>query len=351
VVINGAMQVAQRGTSATGATGSNYFTVDRYVQDMPTGGVVTQTQEADAPTGSGFRNSLKMLVTTAVASPGAAVFGFIQHKIEGQNVQQFAKGTASAKPYAVSFWVKSNVTGTYVAAVRDVDNSRVCSGTYTINASATWEKKTIIFPADTTGVINNDNGESMSIRFWNCAGSNFTSGTLNTTWAASTAANLAVGQTNVFAATNNYWQVTGVQLEVGSVATPFEFEDFSTTLAKCQRYYEKSFALSQAPVDNPTEKQGFLQAQAQSTISYLNFPTVRYAVVKRATPTLTLYNPGSGTAGRATNCNDLTQGYPVSTSQGSIGDSKSESSFSLSVNNSSLTNTDIAIHWAASSEL
>jgi hypothetical protein len=235
VIINGAMQVAQRGTSATFA--SNYNTVDRFSQDILSGSVVTQSQEADAPTGSGFRSSLKMLVTTAQASPAAGTFGFIQQHFEGQNVQQFAKGTASAKPYAVSFWVKSNVTGTYVAALRDVDNSRVCSATYTINASATWEKKTIIFPADTTGVIDNDNGQSMSIRFWQGAGSNFTSGTLNTTWDASTAANLAVGQTNVFAAINNYWQITGVQLEAGSVATPFEFEDYGITLTKCQRYY------------------------------------------------------------------------------------------------------------------
>ena len=237
VVINGAMQIAQRGTSTASITTNGYYTADRFSAIITTCGTWTQSVEADAPTGSGFRNSLKMLCTTADASPTGLDQVRIDHIFEGQNVQQFAKGTASAKPFSLSFWVKANVTGTYIAMLVDNDNVRVCSASYSIDASATWEKKTITFPADTTGAFDNDNNASFRIVWWLAAGTDYTSGTLQTTWASNVNANRAVGQTNLAAATNNYWQITGVQLEAGAVATPFEFEDYGTTLAKCQRYY------------------------------------------------------------------------------------------------------------------
>jgi hypothetical protein len=239
VIINGAMQVAQRGTSTASITGDGYFTADRWRDSLSSLGTWTQSVENDAPTGSGFRKSLKMLCTTANASPSAGAYNVFSQKLEGQNIQQFAKGTASAKQFAVSFWVKSNVTGTYVLEIYDMDNNRQVSASYTVSSSATWEKKTIIFPADTTGAFDNDNAQSLEFNFWLGAGTTYTSGTLNTTWASATSATRAVGQTNLASATNNYWQVTGVQLEAGAVATPFEFEDYETTLAKCQRYYQR----------------------------------------------------------------------------------------------------------------
>jgi hypothetical protein len=237
VIINGAMQVAQRGTSTASITTSAYYTADRWQAFLDSLGTWTQSVEADAPTGSGFRNSLKMLATTADASPAAGDYTQVRTRLEGQNVQQFLKGTSSAKQFSLSFWVKSNVTGTYIAELGDAANLRGVSASYTVSASATWEKKTITFPADTTGAFANDNTAALNLNFWLAAGSNFTSGTLATTWASLTSANRAVGQTNLAAAINNYWQITGVQLEAGAVATPFEFEDYSTTLAKCQRYY------------------------------------------------------------------------------------------------------------------
>ena len=237
VVINGAMQVAQRGTSTASITTNGYYTADRFTAILTTCGTWTQSVEADAPTGSGFRNSLKMLCTTADASPTGLDQVRIDQYLEGQDLQQFAKGTASAKQFSLSFWAKANVTGTYIVTLIDADNNRICCGSYSISASATWEKKTITFPADTTGAFDNDNNASLRIVWWLAAGTDYTSGTLQTTWAANTNANRAVGQTNLAAATDNYWQVTGVQLEAGAVATPFEFEDYGTTLAKCQRYY------------------------------------------------------------------------------------------------------------------
>jgi hypothetical protein len=199
-------------------------------------GTHTMSVESDAPTGSGFRKSIKILCTTADAAPAAGDLLDVQTRLEGQNLQQFLKGTSAAKPFTVSFWAKSNVTGTYVVALRDLDNARAVSASYSISVSGTWEKKTITFPADTTGAFDNDNGNSLLVVWGLGAGTNFTSGTLQTTWGSYTAANLLVGQTNLAAATSNYWQVTGVQLEAGAVATPFEFEQYSTTLAKCQRY-------------------------------------------------------------------------------------------------------------------
>jgi hypothetical protein len=237
LIINGDMQVAQRSSSVASNTAGGYLTADRFNNQLSSLGTWTQSVENDAPTGSGFRKSLKMLCTTADASPAAGDYNIISQFIEGQNLQQIAKGTSSAKQLTLSFWVKSNVTGTYIAELQDVDNTRIASASYSVSASGTWEKKTITFPADTTGAFDNDNGLSLAVNFWLGAGSTWTSGTLNTSWASTTSANRYVGGTNLASSTNNYWQVTGVQLEVGSTATEFEFLPAQTELEQCARYY------------------------------------------------------------------------------------------------------------------
>jgi hypothetical protein len=241
LLINGDMQVAQRGTSVASLTADGYRTVDRWFNYIVTQGTWTQSVENDAPTGSGFRKSLKMLCTTADASPASGDRLYISQLIEGQNLQAIKKGTSAAEQLTVSFWVKANVTGTYIAELYDNDNTRQVSASYTISSSATWEKKTITFPADTTGAFDNDNAASLELILWLGAGSGVTSGTLNTTWASVTAANRAVGQTNLASATNNYWQITGVQLEVGATATPFEFKPFAQDLVECQRYFWRGY--------------------------------------------------------------------------------------------------------------
>ena len=240
LIINGDMQVAQRATSVASITTNNYYTADRFGTNVTTLGTWTQSVENDAPTGSGFRKSLKMLCTTADASPAAGDYIVFLQRFEGQNLQQIAKGTSSAKELTLSFWVKANVTGTYIVGFYDNDNNRSVSKSYTINASATWEKKTILIPADTTGAFDNDNAASLYLEWFLGAGSNRTSGTLQTSWGSYVAANYAVGQTNLAASTNNYWQITGVQLEVGSTATEFEFLPAQVELALCQRYFQKS---------------------------------------------------------------------------------------------------------------
>jgi hypothetical protein len=243
LLINGAMQVAQRGTSVTGISNAGlYNTADRWLMNNSSFGTLTQDIQTDAPAGSGLNKSFRVLVTTPDSSPAATDGLNVQQRLEGQDLQRIKKGTASAEQLTLSFWVKSNATGTYVATLSDQDNTRQVGAQYTISASATWERKTITFPADTTGALDNDNAESLRLFFWLGAGSDRTSGTLRTTWTSTTTADLAVGQTNLAAATNNYWQITGVQLEVGPVATPFEFEPFEATLRKCQRYYWRTTA-------------------------------------------------------------------------------------------------------------
>lgn len=237
IIINGDMQIAQRGTSVSSVTSGGYLTADRWNEGITTQGTWTISVENDAPTGSGFRKSLKWLCTTADASPAAGDNLQFFTTLEGQNLQHIKKGTASAEQLTLSFWVKSNVTGTYIAELYDADNTRQTSKSYTISSSGVWEYKTITFAADTTGAFDNDNALSLYVIFGLGAGTNFTSGTLQTSWASASNANRFVGQTNLASAINNYWQITGVQLEVGATATPFEFKSVEDELLECQRYY------------------------------------------------------------------------------------------------------------------
>ena len=278
---NGAMQVAQRGASSTGIIvgAGTPQTADRWYFDVVSMGTWTVSVEADAPTGSGFRKSLKALCTaeqTTPASPAAGDYMYVEQKIEGQNLQAIKKGTASAEPLTLSFWTKSNKTGTYVVWLYDADNARHVAATYTVASSGTWEQQSITFPADLTGAFDNDNAASLIVRFWLGSGSNSTSGTLATAWAAYSQPNTAVGQTNLAASTNNYWQVTGVQLETGSAATGFEFKDYGTELAECQRYYWQPTGIG------PEEPLGLGTYYSASDVYVRMYPPV----TMRATPVL-----------------------------------------------------------------
>jgi len=239
LIINGAMQVAQRGAGPFTNASGGYQTVDRFQLSGTMGGSFTLEQATDAPSGSGFQKSFKALAPTGFSSPSASASAKLITSLEGQDLQQLLKGTADAVPVTVSFWVKAVVTGTYILEVYDEDNNRTISTAYSISASNTWEKKTITISGDTSGALGNDNGKSFSLVWWIGAGSNFTSGTLNTSWNASVSANRAVGQVNAVASNNDAFYLTGVQLEVGDTATPFEHRSYGDELARCQRYYQE----------------------------------------------------------------------------------------------------------------
>jgi hypothetical protein len=239
LLINGGMNVWQRSTSVSGITSVGYYTADRYNSGGVGLGTWTQSRSTDVPSGQGFGYSLKMDCTTADASPAAGDTRNIQQRLEGQNLQHLLKGTSGAKKLTLSFWVKSNKTGTYIAELYDEDNTRQISQSYTIDTASTWEKKELVFDGDTVSGFDNDNAYSLAVVLWLGAGTDFTSGTLNTSWASVTAANRAVGQVNLADSTSNEWYVTGIQLEVGSTASGFEFEPYDTVLRKCQRYYHQ----------------------------------------------------------------------------------------------------------------
>ena len=239
LVINGDMAIAQRGTSQTGQT-TNHFPVDRFGFQMDNIGTFTSSQSTEVPTGQGFAKSLKLDCTTADASLAAGHFGFISHRFEGHNLQVLKKGTSNAEKVTISFWVKSNKTGNYVIELFDVDNTRQISQLYNISSANTWEQKVMTFAADTTGALGDDNGHSLAIHWVLGAGSTYSGGTLNTSWAANNNANRWVGGPNLADSTDNEWYLTGVQLEIGDfnadTMPEFQFEDISTNLARCQRY-------------------------------------------------------------------------------------------------------------------
>ena len=236
LIINGEMQVAQRGTSQSSVTSTGYYTCDRWYNSNTGLGTWTLSQSTTAP--SGFANSFKWDCTTADASPAAGDLIIHQQRIESQNLQHLNKGTSDALPVILSFWVRSNKTGTYTLEIYDDTNTRSIGKTYTIDSADTWEYKTITIEGDTTGTLDNDNTRGFDVLWWLGAGSNYTSGTFNTSWAAVTTGNrVSSSQVNLGDSTSNEWYITGVQLEVGSVATPFEHRSYGEELALCQRYY------------------------------------------------------------------------------------------------------------------
>jgi hypothetical protein len=289
IIINGDMSIAQRGTSESGVNATGYYTVDRFKLTNASSGTWTQSQSTDVPTGQGFATSLKMDCTTADASPSAGDILILQQLIEGQMLQYLKKGTSNAQQLTLSFWVKSNKTGTYICELRDVDNDRTISKSYTIDTANTWEKKTLTFAGDTTGALDNDNAESLRCNFFLNAGSTYTSGTLATDWESRTNANRAVGQVNLADSTANDWYITGIQLEAGTTASDFEFLPVDVNLQRCQRYcYSESSSRS----TYHAALNGFF-ASATIYKGVLNLPTTI-----RSSPTLTISGSwfASGTA-------------------------------------------------------
>ena len=239
VIINGAMKISQRATSAASITTSGYKTVDRWNTKIGGAGTWTQTQNAVTDL-AGFRHSLKMACTTANSSLAASNSLNVETRLEGFDIQQFQKGTASAKKWALSFYVKSSKTGTYITELFDNNNNRHVNKSYTVDAANTWEHKKIIFDGDTSSPFANTNGNCLIVLWYLAAGTNYTTGTLQESWGAQTNVNRCVGQVNLADSTSNTWEITGVQLEVGDKCSDFQHEESSVTAQKCYRYYFQS---------------------------------------------------------------------------------------------------------------
>jgi hypothetical protein len=239
IVINGAMQVAQRSTSAVTGLGASadYFTVDRFKMHFAnTAGRLTMSQEAITDL-SGFSEAIKLDCTTADTSIAAGELASIQTRFEGNDLQQLKKGTSDAEKITVSFYVKGNASATYTCELYDNDNNRHNGQEFSVTTS--WTRVVLTFAGDTTGTLDNDNANSFQIN-WNLhAGSTYTGGTFSSnTW--NTTANQRIGdnQTSFFDSTDRTFFITGIQMELGSQATPFEHRSYAEELALCQRYYE-----------------------------------------------------------------------------------------------------------------
>ena len=242
IIINGAMQVAQRATSATGlGNGGGYNTLDRHrFSSGNTAGRLTQSQVSvtDLP---GFANAMKLDCTTADTSIAANEDCSLQYRIEGQDLQQLKKGTSSAEKVTVSFYMKTNKAFTFMCELDDTDNNRFNGQQFTTSTS--WTRHTLTFVGDTTGTLDDDNARSMSLNFWIHAGSNFTGGTYTAnTWQSrqATDANRAVGISSFYDDTDNELQLTGLQMEVGDTATDFEHRSYAEERQLCYRYYYRT---------------------------------------------------------------------------------------------------------------
>ena len=276
VIKNSAMQIAQRGTSFTSVTSSAYHLDRFYLYLQNTSAAFTATQSTDSP--DGFANSYKLDVTTEDTSIASNEEIKLQYKLEGFDVQRFAKGTSAAKKFTLSFYVKTNKLGTYCVEFYDRDNGRDVSGSYTVS-NTNWNRYTIDFPADTTGAFENDNESSLEITWWLVAGAAVQGGTLNTAWRSSADPSSATGQVNFTESDTNDWLITGVQLEAtdNGVATDFEHRSFGQELALCQRYC----------VVDVAEKYWYNGHGGNvRDYSYYSFPTTM-----RAAPTITFGTP------------------------------------------------------------
>jgi len=281
LIINGAMQVAQRGDQS-GLT-DDVYTLDRWqfgVFGSSGHGTYTISQDSSVKPDA-FAESLKIDCTVADTSLASDVAIILRQRIEGQNLQQLEYATANAKDVTLSFWIRSNLTGTGVINLYNVNANKHAGATYTINSADTWEYKTVTIAGDTANKFTSDNANRLEVRFYLAAGSNFSSGTQVTTWSSRTSANDASDLTlDIGGSTSNYVNITGVQLEVGDTATPFEHRSYGDELAKCQRYYWQN-----------TQDYAYYAYQYSTGNKFM---PIFHPVEMRAIPTSTVvYNAGS----------------------------------------------------------
>lgn len=299
LIINGAMQVAQRGTSTTGVGASNgtYPTVDRFMIGVSsTAGRLTMTQEAvsDLP---GFAKAIKLACTTIDTSIDAAEFLQLVQKFEGQNLQRLKKGTSSAESVTVSFYVKGNASATCTLELQDADNTRYNSQEFSVTTS--WNRVSLTFVGDTSGVLDDDNARSLDCKVWLHAGSNYTGGThTDNVWHTTTNQRVGDSQTSFFDSTDRTFFITGWQMEIGETATPFEHRTFGDDLAACQRYFQKSYDYGTTIGTNTTVSAMFHRnPEAVSNRT----PNITFPVEMRAATTTVVYSI-PGTANAASNC-------------------------------------------------
>jgi hypothetical protein len=287
---NGAMVIDQRNAGASITANNGAFPVDRFRMDCTqTGKGTIQQTPSTTETGyatrvaAGFTNYVAFTSSSAYSVTSTDEFTFTQN-IEGYNAFDLSWGTSSAKTVTLSFWVYSSLTGTFGGSFANSGNNRSYPFTYTITAANTWEQKTITVAGDTSGTWLTTNGIGIRIFFGLGVGSNY-NGTANA-WATGDYRSVS-GAVSVVGTNNASFYITGVQLEVGTQATSFDFRAYGTELMLCQRYFETSMTV--APADNMAVVSVGVYALSSSAATPLL--TIPFEVIKRATPTLTYYAP------------------------------------------------------------
>ena len=302
IIINGGMDIAQRGTSTASITGSGVFVIDRWKFDEGADATVTMSQETltsgDAYN-NGFKKSLKVLVTTADTSLASNQSEQLMQHVEAQNLQYLNFGTSGAKNLTLSFWYKSNVTGIHTVCIDKSDTTRTtCPLEFTVSSANTWEKHTLHANANaavqgSSGAIANDNGTGFRVMWGLAYGSDYTSGTSGT-WVQNGSGGFSTSnQQNIVAAVDNYVELTGVQLEAGQAASDFEFLPFDVNLRRCQRYhFDTTSAVNGEAGSGLGGAMVFRAFNANEAAGYNVFP-----VPMRTNPTITVTD-NSGTDGK-----------------------------------------------------
>ena len=273
-IINGAMMIDQRNAGAA-VTTANSFPVDRFQYQNDSDATLTLQQSSTAP--AGFSTSLSVTVSTADASVGATQYSIITQRIEGYNTSDFCWGTASAKTVTLSFWVRSSVTGTFSGVVNNTGSSRSYPFTYTISSANTWEQKSITIAGDTSGTWLSTNGIGLQVRWSFGVGSTY-AGSAGS-WSGSTFFG-ATGGTQLISTAGATFYITGVQLEVGSTATSFDYRPYGTELALCQRYFQVYGSIG----STGTQGDVFIATYRNSSTLFM---AVQYEVPMRTTPSFT----------------------------------------------------------------
>jgi len=292
-IINGAMVIDQRNAGASVNPTDGQYGIDRWILFTSQASKYTAQQNAGSVTPpAGFTNYLGITSSSAYSITSSDYF-IVEQKLEGFNVADLNWGSADAKTVTLSFWVRSSLTGTFGGVLKNSAGNRSYPFTYTISAANTWEYETITIVGDTTGTWLTTNGTGIRLQFGLGVGSTY-SGTAGA-WAAAGHAS-ATGATSVVGTNGATWYITGVQLEVGSTATSFDYRPYTTELQLCQRYYCKTYNISVVPgtVDSNGSVGGSGTGNLYRPIVHWSYP-----VQMRATPTITLYSPSTGTSGKA----------------------------------------------------
>ena len=297
LIINGDMAVAQRGT-VTGITSpGTYGGPDRTRADIRGGFTVQVAQSTTVPSGYGFENSAKLDVTTADASPDANGLLLLVYSFEGQDLQCLKYGTSSAETVTIAFWIKSNKTGTFQVNLRMVEAYHI-GQLVTISSADTWEKKVITFVGNTSNAMANDNSNELRIQFFFDAGSDNEGGGVPSSWAAVNEAKSYNGTLDLGDNTANEVLITGLQMEVGEFNSDtipeFQFESHAENLARCQRYFYKTFDQGTTPAQNVSDG-NYLLAVGTDTGSR-SHGSIEFPVAMRADPTITTFNPFAANA-------------------------------------------------------